>query len=114
VQHTLYPLPPVASVQNTDFEELALTSDLKQAIENTDIAVLACKCFPMVRTELESLFPGVIFLDPGAYCFGLLKESAVTQGRKLSIKVTGKVVSEAQVTDFARSYLDNGVNKCCI
>jgi len=85
----------------------ALTSDLKQAIENTDIAVLACTCFPMVRAQLESLFPAVIFLDPGAYCSNLLKASAVMQDRKLSIKVTGKVVSRTQVMDFARSYLNN-------
>jgi glutamate racemase len=90
------------------------TSEFRQAIEGTDIAVLACTCFPIVRAELESLFPGVIFLDPGAYCSGLLKENAVTNDRKLSIEVTGNVVSEAQVTDFAKSYLDNGVNKCCI
>jgi len=89
-------------------EESALTSDLKEAIKNTDIAVLACTCFPMVRTELESLYPEVIFLDPGAYCSGLLDESTVGQDRKLTIEVTGKVVSKARVTEFAKSYLDNG------
>ena len=86
----------------------ALTSDLKQAIEDTDIAVLACTCFPMVRTELESLYPEVIFLDPGAYCSGLLEESTVGQNRMLTIEVTGKVVSKARVTEFAKSYLNNG------
>ena len=89
-------------------EESALTSDLKEAIKNTDIAVLACTCFPMVRAELESLYPEVIFLDPGAYCSDLLEQSTVAQNRKLTITVTGKVVSKARVTEFAKSYLDNG------
>jgi len=90
-------------------EDSALTGDLEEAIKNTDIAVLACTCFPMVRTELESLYPEVIFLDPGAYCSGLLEESTVAQNGKLTIEVTGKVVSKARVTEFAKSYLDNGV-----
>jgi len=47
--------------------------------------VLACTCFPMVKAELEALFPGVIYLDPGAYCSGLLKESAIAQHRQLNI-----------------------------
>ena len=85
-----------------------LASDLRQAIENTDIAVLACTCFPIVKAELESLFPGVIFLDPGAYCSGLLQESATAQSRKLHIKVTGNVVTGARVAEFAQSYLGNG------
>ena len=85
-----------------------LTGDLRQAIENTDIAILACTCFPMVQAEMERLFPGVIFLDPGVYCSGLLKESAIAQHRNLSLKVTGKVVSAARVTEFAKSYLGNG------
>jgi glutamate racemase len=86
----------------------ALTGDLRAAIENTDIAVLACTCFPMVRTELESLFPGVIFLDPGAYCSGLVTGSLLTQRRRLRIKVTGEVVATRRVTEFAQSYLGNG------
>jgi glutamate racemase len=85
-----------------------LRSDLRQAIESTDIAVLACTCFPMVRAELESLFPGVTFLDPGAYCSGLLNESSIAQHRQLRIKVTGDVVSTRRVTEFAKSYLGNG------
>jgi glutamate racemase len=88
--------------------DAVFTSEFRQAIEGTNIAVLACTCFPIVRAELKSLFPGVIFLDPAAYCSGLLKENAVTYDRKLSIKVTGKVVSKTRVTDFAQSYLNNG------
>jgi len=89
-------------------QDTALTNDLRRAIGNTDIAVLACTCFPMIAAELESLFPTVIFLDPGAYCSGLLNENAIAQHRNLHIKVTGKVVSTAQATDFARSYLGRG------
>lgn len=85
-----------------------LASDLIKALEDTDIAVLACTCFPMVRAELEAMFPAVIFLDPGAYCSGLLKKSTITKDKKLCIKVTGDVVSRARVTDFATSYLGNG------
>lgn len=81
------------------------TGDLRQAIENTEIAVLACTCFPMVQAELASLFPGVTFLDPGAYCAGFLYEKASAQDRNLHIKVTGEVVSSARVTEFAESYL---------
>ena len=85
-----------------------LTNDLRQAIENTDIAVLACTCFPMVTTELESLFPAVIFLDPGAYCSGFLKEGDSAQDRKLHITVTGEVVATTRVIEFAESYLNKG------
>jgi glutamate racemase len=89
-------------------QDTALTNDLGRAIGNTDIAVLACTCFPMIAAELESLFPTVTFLDPGAYCSGLLNENAIAQHRNLHIKVTGKVVSTAQATDLARSYLGHG------
>lgn len=81
------------------------TSGLRQAIEKTDIAVLACTCFPMVRSGLELLFPGVVFLDPAAYCSGLLNQGVVAQNKKLSIRVTGDVVSKKRVTKFAKSYL---------
>ncbi len=83
-----------------------LTNELRQAIQNADIAVLACTCFPMVMVELQALFPAVIFLDPGTYCSGLLKESVQTQPWKISVKVTGTAVSEACIAEFAESYLD--------
>jgi glutamate racemase len=89
-------------------DESVLTGELRCALDDTDVAVLACTCFPMVAAELESLFPGVIFLDPGAYCLGLLNENAIAQHRNLRIKVTGKVVSTALATEFARSYLGHG------
>jgi len=89
-------------------EEAVLTNDLRQAISNADVAVLACTCFPMVRSELESLFPETIFLDPGTYCAGLLNTSADAHEKKLSVKVTGNVVSERRVTEFAGSYLSDG------
>jgi len=96
--------------------ESVLSMELRQAIENTDIAVLACTCFPLVRAELESLFPSVIFLDPATYCSGLLNESSIAQHRQLRIKVTGDVVSAIRVTEFAKSYLSNeseGATRCC-
>ena len=86
--------------------DASLTAGLRQALENADVAVLACTCFPMVRAELESLYPDVIFLDPGAYCSSLLKKDIETQGKKLSIEITGKVVSDARVIEYAKSYLE--------
>lgn len=81
--------------------------DLRSAIENTDIAILACTCFPLISAELESLFPDVLFLDPGAYCENLLPNCAPQQVRKLQIKVTGDVVAPTRVIEFAKSYLGN-------
>jgi glutamate racemase len=96
----------IARFQQQDGDD-RFSRDLSQAIAATDIAVLACTCFPMVRLELESRFPGVTFLDPGAYCSGLLNETKTIQARKLSIRVSGDVVSKSRVIDFARSYLNN-------
>jgi glutamate racemase len=81
------------------------TSELRLAVENSDIAVLACTCFPMAKAELEFQFPGVIFIDPGAYCSGLLEEDTSRQKRKLSVILKGDVVPRARVTEFAQSYL---------
>jgi len=89
-------------------EESVFTDDLCQAMENTDVAVLACTCFPMAKDRLESMFPGVIFLDPGTYCSGLLHENTNAQDRKLCVKVTGNVVSTTSVTEFSKSYLSDG------
>jgi glutamate racemase len=85
-----------------------LTNDLEQAIGETDFAVLACTCFPMVADELETLFPDVVFLDPGAYCSDLLKENTNAQQPKLHITVTGDIVSTTRAAKFARTYLNNG------
>jgi glutamate racemase len=82
-----------------------LASDLTKALDNTDFAVLACTCFPMVKDELESLFPELVLIDPGAYCSELLKENSISQDKKLRVKVTGDVVSKERVTEFAKSYL---------
>jgi glutamate racemase len=94
--------------------ESVLTGELRRALDDTDVAVLACTCFPMVATELGSLFPAVTFLDPGAYCSGLLEKRVTAQNRKLRIKVTGDVVSVARTVDFAKSHLDTGDIECCI
>jgi glutamate racemase len=88
--------------------ETVLTPALAQAIEQADVAVLACTCFPMVKLQLESLFPDVVFLDPGSYCAGLIRDENTGPNRKLSIRVSGDVVSKEQVTVFARSYLGTG------
>ncbi len=84
------------------------TSELRQAVESSDVAILACTCFPMARTELESQFPGVVFIDPGAYCSGLLEEDITMQEKKLSVIIKGDVISSDRVTEFAKSYLDDG------
>ena len=86
----------------------SFTAELRQAINNTDIAVMACTCFPMVKADLQALFPSVTFLDPGAYCSGLVTEKSQTQDRKLTITVTGDEVPETRVIDYARSYLKDG------
>jgi len=91
-----------------------LSEELAQAIAATDIAVLACTCFPMVRAQLEGLFPGVIFLDPGAYCPGLLEQDRIAQERRLSLKVTGDVVAESRVFEFAKTYLgSDNIGQLC-
>jgi len=95
-------------------DESVLTGKLRRALDDTDVAVLACTCFPIVATELEFLFPAVTFLDPGAYCSGLLEKRATARHRKLHIKVTGDVVSAARTADFAKSHLDAGDIECCI
>lgn len=96
----------IARFQLTEKEQGSLlTSGLRQAIKEADIAVLACTCFPMVRSTLETQFPEVVFLDPGAYCSGLLKQASNANNNKLSIKVTAEVVSGRQVNEFAKTYL---------
>lgn len=86
-------------------QDASFTSELRDAIQNTDVAVLACTCFPMVRADLQSLFPDVVFLDPGAYCSGLMKAAGRAQERKLSLTITGDEVPDTRVIDYARSYL---------
>lgn len=88
-----------------------LTGELRRAIEGAQIAILACTCFPMVRKDLEAVFPHVSFLDPGAYGAGLMPKQAVTKDNTLRVKVTGQAVSSARVAEFAESYL--GVSTCC-
>ena len=86
-------------------EDAVLTDELRQALGDTDIAVLACTCFPMAAAELQLMYPDVIFLDPAGYSVGLVKENVEAQEKKLFIKVTGEVVSTARVAGFAKSYL---------
>ena len=88
-----------------------LTGELRRAIDRAEIAILACTCFPMVREDLEAVFPDVLFLDPGAYSAGLIPGDAGTGDNTLSVRVTGEEVSAARVVEFAESYL--GVSTCC-
>ena len=62
----------------------------------------------MARAELESRFPGVLFVDPGTYCSGLLDEDSSREERKLTMKIKGDVVSRTRVSEFAKSYLGSG------
>ena len=89
-------------------DESVINPALRQAMENTDYAVLACTCFPMVMDRLESLFPGMTFLDPAQYCAGLLKDKGHGQHGHLALRVTGEVVSKRSVSEFAKSYLQEG------
>ena len=86
-----------------------VTEELRKSLEATDIAILACTCFPMARAQLEAFFPAVRFLDPGEYRPDGLIGSVNGMQKKLSIYVTGDVVTPKRVTDFAKSYLDEGL-----
>ena len=79
--------------------------ELQAAIEGVDFAILACTCFPMVSSRLQTLFPHVTFLDHGRYCAGLLRSTVKTGRKRLRLEVTGEVVERARVEKFARVYL---------
>jgi len=94
-------------------DESVLTRELRLALQDTDVAILACTCFPMVMASLRSLFPHVTFLDPGAYCAGLLPKQTAMRNNRLRIKVTGDVVSARRAVEFAASHLGTGDIECC-
>jgi glutamate racemase len=94
-------------------DDSVLTRELRLALQETDIAILACTCFPMVMASLRSLFPHVTFLDPGAYCAGLLPKQTAMRNNRLRIKVTGDVVSARRAVEFAASHLGTGDIECC-
>jgi glutamate racemase len=94
-------------------DESVLTHELRLALQDTDVAVLACTCFPIVVARLQSQFPSVTFLDPGAYCASLLPKHTAMRDKKLRIKITGDVVSAARAVDFAESHLGTGDIECC-
>jgi glutamate racemase len=99
----------IARIEPWDGENCeVLTGELREAIEDTDVAVLACTCFPMVQDALEVIFPNVVFLDPGAYCSELLQGPASDHSQEVRLKTTGNVVTAERAADFARSYLDSG------
>ncbi len=86
----------------------SLTAELRQAIENTDIAILACTCFPMVQADLAAMYPDVVFLDPGAWCPDLVSDESQVKCKQLSLEVTGNAVAEGRVFEYASSYLEVG------
>lgn len=59
----------------------------------------------LVRSRLEALYPRVLFLDPGAYCAGLLNRTSDSKDKRLSCGVTGDVIPVGSVIEFAKSYL---------
>lgn len=90
---------------DTNKKDSLLTPVLEQAIDDSEVTILACTCFPMVSLELKSRFPDVVFLDPGAYCAGLVAQHVTGQYQRLSIEVTGDVITKDHVMEFADSYL---------
>ena len=86
-------------------DDASLTDDLRGTLDQADVAILACTCFPMVKDDLRKLYPDVVFLDPGAYCHGQLSEGWPAQRGNLAIDVSGDIVPERQVVAFAKSYL---------
>jgi len=99
----------IARLQSWGLEDSAvLTAELREALAEADIAVLACTCFPMASKQLKAEFPEVIFLDPGAYCTNLLQASGKEDAQALRLSVTGNIVSTAEATAFARGYLASG------
>ncbi len=99
----------IARLESWDMQDTSVLSvELKEAIAQTDFAVLACTCFPMASDELEAKFPEVVFLDPGEYCASFLQETETKAAQELRLSVTGNIVSTAEATDFARSYLSSG------
>lgn len=90
-----------------DDGEPLVSATLERALAETDVAVLACTCFPLARATLESSFPQVWFLDPGEYCAGLLETDRPLQDRTLTIGVTGDAVSRDEAREFAASYLES-------
>lgn len=94
-------------------DDSVLTHELRLALQETNVAILACTCFPIVMDRLKSLFPHVTFLDPGAYCAGLLPKHTAMKDKRLRIKVTGDVISAIRAVDFAESHLGTGDIECC-
>lgn len=87
------------------WDDSVLTPPLRSALAETEVAVLACTCFPMAQVELQRQFPGVVFLDPGAHCAPLLAGHDASRQRRLDLRVTGEVVDRARVLAFAEGYL---------
>ncbi|MCX6855731.1 MAG: aspartate/glutamate racemase family protein [Verrucomicrobia bacterium] len=91
----------------TPDDDSVLTGPLRASLALTDVAILACTCFPMARLELERQFPEVVFLDPGACCAALLSDHSATRQGRLELQVTGDAVSHDRVVEFAETYLQS-------
>ena len=103
----------VARIRSWDGQSRSvLPPVLRDAIAESDVAVLACTCFPIVEAELQALFPDVVFLDPGKFCSAQLGRPASGRGRQLLVEVTGDTVSAAEAAAFARAYLGTGTVRC--
>lgn len=83
----------------------ALSTPVKEALGNTDFAILACTCFPIVIEKLKTLFPTVTFLDPGVYCAMLMDDVTNEEESRLTLDVTGHAVQPAEARRFAGHYL---------
>lgn len=94
-------------------DDSILTREVRNAISDAEVAVLACTCFPIITAELESLFPGVLFVDPGASCPDLLPQHDTVTHKSLQLEVSGSAVPAEQALAFARSWLDEGDVTCC-
>jgi len=83
----------------------SLSVEARESLANAEVVVLACTCFPLIQADLQRLYPGVSFLDPGAYCGELLAADTAARNSALHVEVTGNVVSTERVVDFAASYV---------
>lgn len=85
--------------------KFVLTCGLRHALDQADVVVLGCTCFPMVRDELVARYPAAEFLDPAAFAPTVIPATTIEGRRTLRLRVTGDVVSTKKVESLARRYL---------
>jgi glutamate racemase len=112
-----HPGADVATIAATELErriarisslEECISDDVTMAIKKADVVILACTCFPIIQDYLESLFSGVVFLNPGNYCPKLISSQNDNNEKDLKLIVTGNVVSASKVINFSKEYIDDG------